>query len=294
MDRFSEMRTFSAVAEHGGFTRAAEALVMSRAAVSRQVSDLESRLGTRLLQRTTRRVALTEEGEIFLERCAEILQSLEEAESELTERTRVPRGRLRMNVPVSYGMTSIAPRLGEFHEQYPQIELDVTLADRAVDLIEEGYDLAIRIGILQDSSLVSRQISMTRLMLCASPGYIERHGRPESPTDLARHQTIAYSYFSSRDTWQFNGPSGTEKVTIKPWMRTNNGDTAIHVAVSGEGIVLQPDFLVEPAMARGELEEILPDYKARELGIHALFPSRKHVSARVRAFIGFLSEQLGR
>lgn len=294
MDRFSEMQTFVAVVDSGGFTRASEVLGVSRAAVSRQVGELEGRLGTRLLHRTTRRIALTEEGEIFHASCRDVLQSLDEAESEVTARTFVPRGRLRMNVPVSFGITRIAPWLGEFHELYPQVEVDVTLADRTVDLLEEGFDLAIRIGVLQDSSLISRRLATTKLVLCASPRYLEKHGRPNSPADLADHQTIAYSYFSAGNVWEFTGPEGVVSVTVKPWMRTNNGDTVVRVGASGQGIILQPDFVVDDTVASGELEELLPDYRARDLGVHALYPTRRHVSARVRAFVDFLSERLNR
>ena len=244
MDRFLEMQTFSCVVDAGSFVGAADALGVSKAAVSRHVNELESRLGVRLLHRTTRRLSLTSEGEVFLARCRELLSSLNEAEAEITASSDTARGLLRVNVPVTFGIRRLAPLWGEFRERHSQVRLDITLADRLVDLVEEGYDLAIRIGALDSSSLVSRRLTVTRLILCAAPEYLASHGTPEHPDELQDHAVIGYSYFSSGDAWQLEGPEGPVIASTRPCIHSNNGDTCRGAALAGQGIILQPDFLV--------------------------------------------------
>ncbi len=199
MDRFLEMQSFIAVVDTGSFVSAAESLHLSKAAVSRHVVELEKRLGIRLLHRTTRRVSMTTEGKVFYERGKEVLAELNEVESEVTSRSESVSGLLRINAPVTFGILHLSPLWGRFREQHPQVTLDVTLADRVVDLVEEGYDMAIRIAALESSSLVSRRLATTRMTLCASPDYLQRHGTPQHPRELDRHQIIAYSYLSTKD-----------------------------------------------------------------------------------------------
>lgn len=290
MDRFVEMQTFCAVVEARSFVRAAESLGYSKAAVSRYINDLEARLGVRLLHRTTRRLSLTEEGEVFFQRSKELLAGVEEAEAELGSRSSSARGLLRVNVPVTFGITRLAPLWGRFSELHPQVKLNITLSDRLVDLVEEGFDLAIRIASLPSSTLVSRRIASTRLRVCASPGYLARHGQPSQPEELAAHRVVAYSYFNSGDEWRFNGPQGEVSIRTRPWMDTNNGDTCRAVALSDQGIILQPDFLVGEDLAAGRLIELLPGFQALELGIYAVYPTRKFVAPKVRALIDFLQE----
>jgi len=292
MDRFQEMRAFTTVVEAGSFVRAAELLEVSKTAVSRLVADLEARLGTRLLHRTTRKLSLTPEGEVFLERCRRLLQDLEEAEAELSAHAGEAVGQLRMNVPVTFGLLHLAPLWPAFMAMHPKVALDVTLADRVVDLVDEGYDLAVRIARLQTSSLVSRQLTSTRLVLCASPEYLERHGAPEHPADIARHAVISYTLLSTGDQWEFDGPQGAVSVKVSPRMRTNSGDTCCAAALQHQGIVLQPTFLVSPHLASGALVEILPQYRAMELGVYAVYPSRKHLTPKVRVLIDFLVQAL--
>lgn len=292
MDRFQEMRAFTTVVEAGSFVRAAELLEVSKTAVSRLVADLEARLGTRLLHRTTRKLSLTPEGEVFLERCRRLLQDLEEAEAELSAHAGEAVGQLRINVPVTFGLLHLAPLWPAFMAMHPKVALDVTLADRVVDLVDEGYDLAVRIARLQTSSLVSRQLTSTRLVLCASPEYLERHGAPEHPADIARHAVISYTLLSTGDQWEFDGPQGAVSVKVSPRMRTNSGDTCCAAALQHQGIVLQPTFLVSPHLASGALVEILPQYRAMELGVYAVYPSRKHLTPKVRVLIDFLVQAL--
>jgi len=280
------------VVEAGSFVGAAEALDLSPAAVSRQVAALESRLGVRLLNRTTRRLSLTGEGEVFVERARDLLEAVAEAEAEVTERSAEAIGRLRVNAPVSFGIRHLAGLWGEFLERYPRLQLDITLSDRTVDLVEEGFDLAIRIGRLPDSSLVARRLASTRMVLCASPRYVERQGAPDHPKALADHVVWSYSYFALGDEWRFDGPDGEVSVRLRPRLHSNNGDTCRAGALEHRCIILQPSFLVADALRAGTLVELLPDYRAGELDIHALYPSRRHVAPRVRLMVDYLASAL--
>jgi DNA-binding transcriptional LysR family regulator len=289
VDRFLEMKTFNAVVDAGSFVKAADALGMSKAAVSRYVLDMESRLGVRLLHRTTRRLSLTDEGQVFYARSKDLLAELQEAEDEITLRSAAASGLLRVNAPFTFGILHLAPLWGAFRAQNPQVTLDITLADRLVDLVEEGYDMAIRIATLENSSLVSRQLTTTRLVLCASPEYLARQGEPQHPGELTQHAVIAYSYLSSKDEWRFVGPEGAVSVKTTPCIQTNNGDTCRAAALAHQGIIFQPTFLVGKDLTEGTLVELMPSYRAMDLGIYAVYPTRKHVSAKVRVLIDFLA-----
>ena len=292
MDRFQEMRAFAAVVDAGSFVAAADALDLSKAAVSRQVSELEARLGVRLLNRTTRRLSLTDEGEVFHARAKELLGSLEEMEAEVAVRRGRAVGTLKVTAPVSFGLMHLAPLWAGFMARHPEVRLEVMLADRFVDLVEEGIDLAVRIARLESSSLVSRQLSSTRLILCASPRYLKKHGRPRHPADLARHAVVAYSLLSVGDDWQFTGPEGLVHVRVQPRMRTNSGDTCRAIALGHEGIVLEPSFMVADDLAAGTLVQVLPEYRSLELGIYAVYPSRKFLAPKVRLLIDYLVQAL--
>ncbi len=289
MDRFLEMQTFNAVVDAGSFVKAADALGMSKAAVSRYVSEMEARLGARLLHRTTRRLSLTEEGQVFYARSKELLAGVDEAEAELTSRSGAASGLLRVNAPVTFGIRHLAPLWGVFRAHYPKVTLDVTLADRVVDLVEEGYDVAIRIATLPSSTLISRRLATTRMVLCASPQYLRARGVPRHPAELAGHAVISYSYWSTKDEWHFNGPQGQVSVKTNPCMHTNNGDTCRAAALGHQGVILQPTFLVGEDLAAGTLVELMPEFRSIELGIYAVYPTRKHVSPKVRALIEFLA-----
>lgn len=293
MDKFIEMQAFVAVANAGSFVKAADALEVSKAAVSRYVAELESRLGVRLLHRTTRKLSLTPEGEAFLARCRELLDGVEEAEGEITSESGEASGQLRINVPFSFGLLHLAPLWPEFMAQNPRVVLDVALADRVVDLVEEGFDMAVRIGRLTNSSLVSRQLTSTRMVLCASPAYLHSRGSPGRPSELADHDVLTYSLFSMGDQWEFTGPGGAAAVKVTPRLRTNSGDTCRVAALRHQGIVLQPSFLVGPDLLAGTLVEVMPAWRSIELGIHAVYPSRKFVSPKVRLMIEFLVNAFG-
>lgn len=290
MDRFEEMRVFVAVVDAGSFVGAADALPMSKAAVSRHVADLETRLGVRLLHRTTRKLSLTAEGEVFHARCKEVLATVDEAEAEITSRSGEASGLLRINAPFTFGLLHLAPLWVEFMAMHPRVTLDVTLSDRIVDLVDEGFDLAVRIARLPDSTLISRQLTRTRLVLCASPEYLRRHGTPRHPSELAHHAVAAYSLFSMGDNWVFNGPDGPVSVKVAPRLHSNNGDTCRMAALRHLGLVLQPSFLVGPDLQTGTLVEVMPGFQALELGVYAVYPSRKFVSPKVRLVIDFLAD----
>lgn len=290
MDKFQEMRAFVTVVDTGSFVRAADVLELSKTAVSRLVGELEARLGTRLLHRTTRKLSLTPEGEVFHERCRQLLAEVAAAEAELTAHSGEAVGRLRVNVPVTFGLLHLAPLWPAFMALHPAVELDITLADRLVDLVDEGYDAAVRIARLQPSSLISRQLSSTRMVLCASPEYLRRHGTPAHPAELAQHAVISYTLLSMGDRWEFEGPAGPVSATVSPRMRTNSGDTCCAAALQHQGLVLQPTFLVGPHLSSGALVEVMPQYRSIELGVYAVYPSRKHLTPKVRVLVDFLAE----
>ena len=292
MDKYQEMRVFTAVVDAGSFVAAADALGMSKAAVSRYVSELEQRLRVRLLHRTTRKLSLTAEGELFLARCREILAGIEESEAELSTRRDTASGQLKVSVPVSFGIRHLAPLWSEFMQAHPRVTLDVQLADRIMDLVDEGFDLAVRIARLPDSSLVSRKLAATRLVLCASPHYLRARGTPQHPTELANHDLIGYSLLAQGDQWQFTGPDGAVSVRVRPRFWSNNGDTCVAASLRGAGLQLQPTFLIARELADGQLVEVLPEFRSVELGIYAVYPSRKFVLPKVRALVEFLAERL--
>lgn len=284
-----QLNSFLAVVRAGSFVAAADATGLSKAAVSRHVAELEARLGVRLLHRTTRRLSLTDDGQRFHARAGELVAALEELEAETASSGGEATGLLRINAPLTFGNLHLAPLWPRFTAANPRVALDITLNDRVVDLVEEGYDLAIRITNLANSQLVSRRLATTRMVLCASPGYLAAHGVPTHPRELAEHQVLAYSYWSGGDDWRFRGPEGEVAVRVHPRIRTNSGDTCRVAALEGQGIVLQPDFLVGPDLRSGALVELLPDHRSIELGIHAVYASRKHLPMKTRRLVDFLA-----
>lgn len=283
-----QLSSFLAVVRSGSFVAAADATGVSKQAVSRHVADLEAHLGVRLLHRTTRRLSLTDEGQRFHLRALELAAALEELEAETVSSGGEATGVLRINGPLTFGNLHLAPLWPRFTAAHPKVALDITLNDRVVDLVEEGYDAAIRITNRLDPQLVSRQLARTRMVLCASPGDLEAHGTPVHPRELEEHEVLAYSYFSGGDLWPFHGPGGEVSVRIHPRIHTNSGDTCRVAALQGQGIILQPDFLVGPDLCSGALVELMPDYRSLELGIHVVYASRKHLPMKTRRLIDFL------
>ena len=291
MDKFKEMQAFAAVAESGSFVKAADQLETSKAAISRYVAQLEERLGVRLMQRTTRRQSLTEEGHTFLAHCKDTLALIHDAEEEIQNKRNKPTGLIRINAPLTLGILHLAPLWGKFMALYPQVRLEVTLADRVVDLVEEGYDMAVRVASLPSSTLISRKLASTSLVVCASPKYLKGKAKPEHPRDLREHSVISYSYLATGDEWVFQGPDGPARVKTNPKFHTNSGDTCRSAALAHQGIILQPTFLVGQDIQKGDLVALLPQFKSIELGIYAVYPSRKLISPRIRALVDFLAKE---
>lgn len=293
MDRLRELEAFVAVVDAGSFVGAAKRLRTSKAATSRAVQALEERLGARLLHRTTRRLSLTDEGRGYHARAKTVLQDLAEADGLARRRSATPVGRLRVSAPQSYGVIVLAPLWAKFLGRYPELELELTLSDRLVDLVEEGVDAAIRISRLPDSTLISRRLGEERMRLCASKAYLARNGTPRRLEDLARHRTLAYAYWASGDSWHFETPDGPRSVTVRPSLRTNSGDTCVEAAVRHGGVILQPDFLVREHLRAGALVELLPEYRGPSFGVFAVYPSRAHLPGKVKALVDFLGTELG-
>ncbi len=292
MDNLSGMAVFAQVVEAQSFTGAARRLGISKAAVSKQVSRLEERLGARLLNRTTRRLSLTEVGAAFYERCARIVAEAEEAELAVTRLNEAPRGTLRVDVPVDFGIQYLAPLLPPFMLANPELKVDISFNDRFVDLIDEGHDLAVRIGQLPDSSLIARKLAESRSVICAAPDYWDRHGRPAHPSELAKHNCFAYSYLATGNEWRLEGPEGDVAVRVSGSLTANNGDMLRQAAVAGLGVIATPVFMAQNDLRAGWLEPVLRDYEPPMRGIHAVYPHNRHLSAKVRAFVDYLAGAL--
>jgi DNA-binding transcriptional LysR family regulator len=292
-DRLSGFVLFTTVVEAGSLTAAARELGLTKSAVSKALSRLEARLGARLVNRTTRRLGLTEAGEAFYGHCRRILAEAEAAEEEVGRLQAAPRGRLRVNGPMSFGTAHLAPLLAAFMTRYPDLALDVVFNDRRVDLVEEGFDVAVRIGRLADSSLVARRLCDERHTLCAAPAYWDRRGRPSHPSELAQHDCLSYAYLSTGEQWRFDGPDGPVSVRIRGRMRSNNGEALAAAAISGEGVALLPSFVTWRHIAEGRLEIGLAGYEPPPMGVYAVWPPASQPPAKVRALVDFLAEHLG-
>ncbi|EYF05647.1 LysR family transcriptional regulator [Chondromyces apiculatus] len=291
MDRLRAFEVFVTVVARGSFTRAAEALDTSPANVTRYVNELEAHLGTRLLNRSSRKLSLTESGEALYERGRAILDEVAEAEAAASSASVQPRGRLRINAPLSFGILHLAPLWPRFMEAHPEVELDVSLGDRVVDLVEEGYDLAIRISRGGSTTHVARKLAASRNVVCASPAYLRRYGRPEVPADLGAHRCVRYTYAAMADEWHFTDEAGkVHVVKVSCVMHTNNGDTARAMALAGQGITWQPTFLIGEDLREGRLVALMPGYRLPDIDVLAIYPSRRHLSAKVRVMVDFLAE----
>ena len=290
MDRFLAITAFVKVVETGSFARAAQRLDTSVSSVSRHVSDLEAHLDARLLNRTTRRLSLTESGRAFHERCVQLLADLEEAEESAGSATITPRGTLRLTSSITFGARHLAPAIAEFITRFPAMRFDVELSDRAVDLVDEGFDIAVRIGAIGSQNLVGRKIGATRLVCCAAPSYLALHGEPARPEDLAAHACLTYEYSSLGNVWPFRDRDGRERnVRIAGPVHANNGRFLEALAVQGTGVVYEPDFIVGPDVQAEKLTPILREFAPPPASIYVVYPSRRHLSAKVRAFTDFLS-----
>ncbi|MEO8740387.1 MAG: LysR family transcriptional regulator [Casimicrobiaceae bacterium] len=290
MDRFHAISAFARVVEAGSFVGAAARLDVSVSAVSRQVSDLEAHLDARLLNRTTRRLSLTESGRVFYERCVQLLADLDEAEQSAGAGTVTPRGTLRLTCGTTFGTRYLAPAIADFMVRYPEMRFDVDLSDRATDLVDEGFDAAVRIGAIGSQNLVGRKIGEMRLICCAAPSYLARRGEPQTPEDLAAHACMTYEYLPVKNVWPFRDREGRDRsVRVSGPVHANSGHFIATLAATGVGIVLEPDFIVGRDVRVGHLVPMLREFATPTSNISVVYPSRRHLSAKVRAFADFLA-----
>jgi DNA-binding transcriptional LysR family regulator len=294
MNSLTEVSIFVKVVELSSFTAAAEALETSQPVVSKAVTRLEEKLGVRLLNRTTRRLSLTEAGAELYRRSVRALAEIEDAELEIARFQTEPRGTLRVSAPMSFSILHLGSLLPSFIARYPGVSVELQLDDRQVDLVEEGYDVAIRVGRLQDSNLVARRLTPCRQVLCASPSYLAKHGAPERPEDLLEHSCIIYSLLSTPREWRFTDAAGeTHVVPVNGALQSNNGLVNRAAAIAGAGIVLLPAFYIGEELRAGQLKAVLSDFKPIDLAIYALYPERRNLTPKVRAFVDFLATKFG-
>ena len=287
MDKLTGMRVFARVAQAGSFAKAAEQLGMSRAMVTKHVMSLENHLGIRLLNRTTRRLSLTEVGVAYRDRCTQILAEIEEAELAAGQLQTQPRGMLRVTAPTSFGIFHLAPAVADYMRVFPDVEVSLTLNDRILDLADEALDLSIRISVLKDSSLVAQKIAHARTAVCGSPDYLQRHGVPKHPSELVNHNCLRYVY-RARDEWDFHGPQGPLTVPVYGTLESTVGDALRLAAINGAGLVFQPTYMVGEDLINGRLQAVLTEYEPQSVDIYAVYLHRKHLSAKVRTFVDFL------
>ena len=292
MDRIASISAFTAVVEAGSFVRAAERLASSTSTLSRQIAELEQHLNLRLLNRTTRKLSLTEGGQAFYERAVQVLADLEEAEALATSSAAAPRGRLRLTCSHAMGVQRLAPAMASFVARYPEVGFDVSVSDRIVDLVEEGFDLGIRIGQIGSDQLVARRLGTVRLWVCAAPAYLKVRGTPQSPADLAEHAVITYAYAPHPRVLTLSDRDGNQhEVRVSGALHSNSGDLAIASAIAGMGVVFEPDFMLKPALDAGLLVRVLPGFESMPGDIWAVYPSRRHLSAKVRLFVDHMAQQ---
>jgi DNA-binding transcriptional LysR family regulator len=289
------MAIFAKVVETRGITAAAIDLGLSPPTISKALARLEQRLGSRLLNRTSRRLTLTDAGSALADRAARLLADAEAAQDALLAQSAAPRGLVRIAAPMSFGVSEVAPILAEFLLQNPEVSIDLHLSDALVDVVGDGFAIALRIGALQDSSLLARRLASVQGMLVASPAYLRRHGAPTHPADLVGHACFAYAYLRTRDTWSFSNAAG-EQVTVRPLgrLRVNNGDAMIPAAIAGLGIAALPEFIAGPFLADGRLEQVLHGWSTAKSGLYLVTPPNGPRPVRVQVLVDFLTRRLSR
>lgn len=285
------LETFSAVVENGSFTAAADALGISKPVVSKQISLLERHLGVQLLHRTTRRLRLTHAGEVFASYAHRIMSDVREAEQSVLPLQHEPQGRLRISAPESLAMSLLPEVLLNFQHQFPRIELDIHVSGRLVDLVEEGIDVALRVGKLEDSSLMARRLMPCSFHACASPEYLNKHGKPKHPDELGTHNCLIYSQAPHPDSWLFIDDQGKSiSIKVNGNLRSDTGNILMNAALNGKGIFIGPTFMIDSALEGGRLETVLDEYTSMTTGLYAVYPYSKLVSTKVRAFVDFIAE----
>jgi DNA-binding transcriptional LysR family regulator len=290
MNNLTGMMIFAQVVQSGSFSKAADTLGMSKSSVSKKITFLEDRLGVRLLNRTTRKLSLTEVGQVFYERCERIMSEAEEAELAITRLQDEPRGHLKISAPVSFGIKHLGKPLATFMSQYEDLSVEVSLNDRFVDIVEEGFDMAIRIGRLPDSSLIAKKIGVSRLLVVAAPSYLEKHGRPQHPHDLEDHKCMSYTLSRGAGHWPFVEDGKPMSVKIDGGIKVNNGDLARDMTIAGAGIAYSPSFIIGPDVREGRVEVLLGEFEPEPVNMYAVYPHNRHLSAKVRLFVGFLKD----
>jgi len=293
MTAFDEMTSFVRVVEAGSISKAAEQLGMAKSGVSRRLAELESRLGVRLLNRTTRRSSLTDAGRSYYEGAVKLLSDVAELDAVVADSEASLKGRLRLAAPLSFGLCHLTPAIEEFMKAHPEVMIDLDFSDRQVDLVAQGIDLAVRIAELRDSSLKARRICPIRLMLCASPGYLEQHGTPRTPEELARHHLLHYDIGGGPLLRLADGRGGEQQLHVEPQLVANNGDFLCDMAIAGHGIILTPTFIAWQAVALGELVPLMREWWPPPLNAYAVYPQTRYLSRRARGFIDFLAERFG-
>jgi len=293
LEHLDTMAVLAAVVEAEGFSAAARRLGMSKSAVSKQIGRLEAHLGVRLLHRTTRKLSLTEAGRVYYRHVVRVLDEARAAEDAVAGLRGRPQGTLRVVTPMSFGLLHVAPALSAFLREYPELRLELTMEDRLTDLVEGGFDLAIRIGQLRDSSLVARRISSSRVVLCAAPAYLAARGTPATPEDLLAHDCLHFTHHSGGTDWRFDGPQGPVTVRAPARLQANSGLALREAALAGLGILRSPLFTVAEDLRAGRLLSLLPDYVLPPVNIYAVFPEGRHVPAKSRLFVDFLAARIG-
>ena len=294
MDHLTALRVFRQVVERGGFAAASRQMGLSPAAVSKNIAELEAHLAARLLNRTTRRMSLTEAGARYYEQVARILDDLSEAEQSLGPLQQAPSGTLRVSAPMSLSLVRLSAAMPRFLQRYPQVSLDLNLEDRRIDIVKEGYDLAIRgTDRLEDSSLVARKLMTLDHVLCGAPAYFERHGVPASPLALRGMERVQFTLSGHADEWTFKRAGETERVPVRGRYRVSSSLAVRDALRAGFGVSLVPRVYVQQDLDSGALQAVLQDWKPDETYVYAVYPSRRHMVAKVRAFVDFLLEELG-
>jgi len=291
MDKLTAMKVFLEIARQGSFTAAAEHLEISRAMATKHLAQLENDLGARLLNRTTRRLSLTEVGQAYQDRCQHILAEIEETELAVTQLHSQPRGTLKITAPASFGAFHLAPAAADFMHQYPEVSVDLDLTDRFIDLVEEGMDMGVRVGMLEDSSLIARHLTSTRMVVCGAPSYFEEYGQPHQPDDLRQHRCLVFGYPVSNVHWEFKLEGRAHQVHVNGPLRSNIGDALRMAAIQGTGLIRMPTYIVGKEIRNGRLQTVLEEFEPEPHPIHAVYMHRRHLSAKVRAFVDFLYQR---
>lgn len=292
MDKLTAMTVFARVAKAGSFAGGARDLGISRAMATKHIMQLEHSLGTRLFNRTTRSLSLTDVGLSYLERCQQVLAEIDEMEAAATQLQTEPRGTLKISAPLFIGAAHIAPAVAEFLEKHPDLSVDMILQSGVVDMVDEGIDVAIHLGALEDTSLIARKLASSPVVVCAAPNYLAKHGIPKKPEDLAEHSCLVSWAVPPRDKWRFKGPNGEFRIKVSGRMQSNVAGPIRIAAIQGLGLVMLPSYIVGLDVSKGRLQTVLEDYVPSPLEIHAIYPHRKYLSAKVRVFLDFLQPWL--